>query len=351
VEFDLAQSYGPAWTMRDLLALGDEDTADVLDTKLTYSSGAGNEALRSAIGEFEGVKAEDVQIVTGAQEALLIVFLLAAERGRNVVLPQPGYPPCAALARGFGLEVRHYALKRDDGFRLDVDEVLRHVDERTAIVLINSPHNPTGSVVAEEDCRALHAFCAERGIALVCDQVYHPIYHAREAPTAASLPNTTVVGDLSKAFCLSGLRVGWIVERDAARMQRYRTARTYFTVSNGPLSERLALHALRHRDAILGPARALVARNLRLLDGFYPAHAGFLGCFPPGGGFVTFPWLRDERDARPFCQQLRTAGVFTVPGDCFGAPDHLRLGFGVPTEQFARALERMSDVMSNMNVR
>jgi aspartate/methionine/tyrosine aminotransferase len=347
IDYDLAQSYGPSWTVRELLALDGSSADEVLDCRLLYATAEGDERLRTALAEMEGVRASEVQIVTGAQEALAIAFFLAGERGRNVVLPQPGYPPCAALARAFGLEVRPYVLNRNRGFQVDVDEVLHQIDAKTALVLATSPHNPTGSVLGDAEQRALHDACQARGIPFIVDQVYHPMHFGNQPPSAASLPNATVFGDFSKALSLSGLRLGWIVERDRARMQRYRTVRTYFTVSNTPLSERLGTLAVQHRDAILDRGRAVAVANLRVLSEFFAEHSEFFGYAAPTGGFVTFPWLRSGENARPLCQALASAGVFTAPGDCFGAPDHMRIGFGIPSEHFGPALERIASAIAS----
>src|SRR5258708_2769242 len=146
IEYDLASSTGPVWTLRELLALSDRNELDaLLDTSVSYTSAAGTLALRTAIAALEGVEADEVQVVTGASEALLILFFLAAEPGANVVLPNPGFPPNAALAESFGIAIRYYTLRAENQFRLDPDEIRRLVDRYTRLLLVNSPHNPTGS--------------------------------------------------------------------------------------------------------------------------------------------------------------------------------------------------------------
>src|SRR3982750_432770 len=209
IEFDLASSTGPVWTLRDLLALeGTESTEQLLDTPLSYTDAAGSVALRSEIAGMYDVDPEVVQLFTGGAEALLALFFLAAEPGANVVLPQPGFPANTALAEAFGLAVRQYQLRAETSFRLDPDEVFALVDRNTRLLLVNSPHNPSGSVIGAAEMKVLHDFCAERQIVFVSDEVYHPVYHGPEMPSAAGLPHATVLGDFSKVLCLSGLRTG-----------------------------------------------------------------------------------------------------------------------------------------------
>jgi aspartate/methionine/tyrosine aminotransferase len=346
-EFDFASSTGPHWTLGELFGLiGTDEQSLLLETELVYSSASGNEDLRQAIGEMQGVSAEQVQVLTGASEALLILFCTAAEPGANVILPFPLFPSTAALCELFGLETRFYHLRRENDFRVDLDEIKKLTDDKTKLLLVNTPHNPTGATLSDEELRELHDFAVARRVQFVSDEVYHPIYHGRETRSAASLPHATVLGSFSKALSLSGLRVGWIIERDAARLRQYTDARGYFTISNPPLAEKFALIAVRHREAIFARTRKVAAANLNLLDRFFAEHADDLDWIRPRGGLTAFPWLKRERDAREFCSQLAAnASVLLVPGDCFQIADHFRLGFGVTDAGFAGGLERFADFL------
>jgi len=346
VEFDLGASTGPGWTLRELLALaGPEAMESLLDTRLFYTSASGSKDLREALAGMYGVAPEDIQVCTGSAEALWLLFFHAAEAGANVVLPNPGFPTNTALADGFGIETRLYTLRREEGFRIDLDQIRGLVDDRTAFVLVNTPHNPTGAILTDGEMEELHAFCAARGVQLVSDEVYHPIYHGTPAASAARLPHATVLGDFSKALCLSGLRVGWIVERDPARRRRYLNARSYFTASNTALGERLAVLAVQHRDAIYGRALRVAQANLRLLDDFFGEFGDVLRWVRPRGGMIAFPWMADGSDGREFCRRMMQSGVMLAPGDCFGMPDHFRLGFAASGENFPEALRRLTGAL------
>ena len=350
IEFDLGSSTGPNWTLRELLKLAGEDALErLLDTRLVYTSAAGTDPLRSAIAGLQDVDPSHVQVVTGSAEALWLLFFHAAEAGANVVLPNPGFPTNLALAESFGIEVRQYTLRAENAFRVDPDEVGRLVDKHTRFVLVNSPHNPTGAVLSDHEMESLHDFCAERGVQFVSDEVYHPIYHnlsgGADMRSAARLPHATVLGDLSKALCLSGLRVGWMIERDPKRRARYTNARSYFTVCNTVVSERLAVLALEHREAIYGRARSIARANLSLLEQFFGEFGDVLRWIRPSGGMTAFPWLADGSDAREFCQRLVGHGVMLAPGDCFGMPSHFRLGFAASGESFPRGIERLGEIL------
>src|SRR5215471_17291435 len=145
IEFNLAASTGPVWTVNDILALADEETRHrFLNHKLVYSRPAGVDSLREAIAEMQGVPVDSVQVMTGASEALVAMMWLLNEPGANVILPLPGFTTFAALPESLGLEIRHYRVRRENGFRIDPDEIKQLADAKTKLILVNNPHNPTG---------------------------------------------------------------------------------------------------------------------------------------------------------------------------------------------------------------
>jgi len=348
VEFNLASSEGPAWTLDEILSLGsEEDRYRFLNHTLHYSRPEGADGLRAVIAGMQGVDVDAVQVVTGASEALLILFWLAAEAGANVVLPQPGYPPFSALPESLGIEIRYYAVRKENGFRIDPEEIKRLADRNTKLILVNSPHNPTGATIGDAELDSLHEFTASRGIQLISDEVYHPIYHlsgGEQATRSASrLPHATVIHDFSKAFPLSGVRTGWMIEHDRKRRELYWNARTIFSISNNTAGEMLAEIAMRHRAIVLGRTQEAATRNLRLLHTFMAEHRETIGWIPPRGGVTGFPWLIGGENSRAFCQAAADQGILLAPGDCWDAPSHFRLGFAKMAGEFPKALERLGE--------
>ena len=337
IAYDLAASTGPKWTVRELLALGEGASLD--DAIIGYAPSEGTKALRQAIGAFLGVDPDWVVVTTGASEAFSILLCLAAQRGANIVLPSPGYPAYEPMAAVWGLGVRHARLARDKGFRQDAADVLAAVDGGTALALVNTPHNPAGTVMPREEIASLASALKPKGVPLIVDEVYHPLYFGAPQATAASIENVTVMSDMSKAQSLAGLRIGWLVERDPRRRERIIDARSYFTISSSPVLERLAVHALAHHDVLLSKLHAMASENLAALSAFMDRVSDVLAWARPAGGTVCFPWFRDGRDSRAFCEGLAAMGVLVAPGDCFGMPEHMRVGFALlKHEKFLEAL-------------
>ncbi len=352
IRFNLASSTGPRWTLGDLLALGDGlglpglGVQGLGELRLSYAPPQGSEALRRQVAALHDVDPDWVVITTGASEALSALYCLASEAGAAITLPFPSFPAMPVMARAWGLDVSTYALDRADGFKQSAERVLAATGERTRLVLVNTPHNPTGSVMPQAEIARLAASLEQRLIPLVVDEVYHPLYHgAPAAASAAKLPNTIVVGDLSKALSLPGLRIGWLIDRDARRRERLIDLRSYFTISGSPVTEAIAARALANRESIVGRLRAVAAANLAALADFMSAHDDTFGWVAPAGGTTVFPWLVDGSDARELCATLARAGVLLAPGDCFDAPAHFRLGIGTQADGFQQALDIVSETL------
>jgi aspartate/methionine/tyrosine aminotransferase len=344
--WDLGSVAGPTWTVSELLKLGtSKERRSFTSTRLSYSKAAGLDELRVSIADRHAVSPDDVLVLTGASEALLLVFFTAAEPGANVVLPAPCFPPTSAVPRALGLEIRTYTLDRDAGYAINLDEVTSLVDSRTKVLLINSPHNPTGAVVDDHTKRELHEIAHRHGASFVSDEVFHPIYHGRPSVTAA-VAGATIVGDASKALSLPGLRVGWLIERDPELRARYLGGRMNFTITNSPTSERLAAIALRNAEIILERTQRVANANLAVLRDFMSRWSAQMAWVDPTGGTSCFPWLRSGESSRPLCELLLGAGILTVPGDAFGHPAHIRIGFATEGDLPA-ALEVADSVLES----
>ena len=229
--------------------------------------------------------------------------------------------------------------------------MMRLADARTKLILVNTPHNPSGALVAEEAVRALDAFAQRRGIPLVVDEVYHPIYHGASARSAGEYSRASVLGDFSKSFSLPGLRIGFLLERDPKLRHELENAHGYFTTSTSILGELLAEIATRNRETIWNRARRVSAPNLALLDDWAVANEEHIEWLRPRGSMTAFPRVRGLSDARPFCVAAAERGVLVALGEAFGAPAHFRIGFGLEMPRYREALGILSEVLAGQGWR
>jgi len=350
IRFNLAASTGPNWTLKDVLALVGEDTSTLDNIKLTYAPPEGHRALRARISATSGADPDWVVVTTGASEAMSILLCLCAQPGGNVVLPSITFSPFNAMAMAWGLGLRPYEMSETNGFRQTAEHTLDAVDHDTRLVIVNSPHNPTGSVMPRAEIEILAAELKRRKIPLVVDEVYHALYYGKEQHSAVGIDNAIVVGDMSKTLSLAGLRTGWIIDPDAERRKRIILARMTFTVCGSPILEAVTEHALRAREQLVSRTEAVAKPNLVALEGFMALHANTLSWVRPEGGTVAFPWFRNHRNSRQFCELLARKGVLVAPGDCFGMPHHIRIGFGAQADDFPIALEIMAEALREMQL-
>lgn len=345
LDMDLAGSAGPPWTLGALLGL--EGAEQLGRIELGYSALKGSTELCLAIAQMYDVDPDWVIATNGATEAFNLIFAAHAERGHHVLLPAPCYPALPAIAQIHGLCARSYSLLRDNSFEIDISQVLSlAVKGRTAMAVINTPHNPTGAVIGRSNSVRLAELLEQDDIPLVADEVFHPAYHGESIPSLAGCRNVILVGDLSKAFSLPGLRIGWIVDPDDKRRSRYRGIRGLMSLGGSPVLEHLALHAFSRRQQIIERTMATVASNLSELKGFMARNNDKLSWVQPKGGLVAFPWFRDGRDTRPLCERLAAKGVLFVPGNCFGMPEGVRIGMGCEPAIFEAALNILEEELT-----
>lgn len=302
--------------------------------------------MREAIAAFHGAEPDQVVVTTGASEALSLLFCVLERPGGNIVIPEPGYPAYGAMAAAWRLRANAYRLDRAEGYIQHAEAVLAATTANSVAAIVNTPHNPSGSVMEHREVFALAAELGARGVPLIVDEVYHPIYFGSPQPSAARIENVIVISDLSKALSLPGLRIGWIIDRDAERRRRLIDARSYFTISHSPLLEKIAAHALNHSSAIVERAQRVADKNLTMLEAAIERSGSALSWVRPAGGTTAFPWFTDGRDSRPFCEVAATRGVLLAPGDCFGCPDHVRLGVASQPNGFDAGLATLSDLLA-----
>jgi aspartate/methionine/tyrosine aminotransferase len=339
------------WRMSELLALADADARERWERlSLGYTEGQGAPVLREALaGLYPGVRPEQVLTFAGAQDALFVLMNVLLGPGAHAVVTWPGYQSLYEVARATGAGVTPLRLREENGWRLDLGELERALRPDTALIVVNFPHNPTGALPDADTWRGLFALAEARGVRVLSDEVYRWMeYDPRDTlPAAVELSERAVsVSVMSKSFGLAGLRVGWMVCRDAEILARCAAFKDYTSLCNAAPSEVLALVALRARERVLARSRAILQENLARLDGFFSRRADLFTWVRPRAGSVAFPRLVPDVPIATFCEQLVSQeGVLLLPGDVYDFPArHFRMGLGRTNlpEALAR-LERFCD--------
>ena len=325
-----------------------------------YPPGPGVADLRLAVAEhqkrFHGLNYDpdgEVLITTGATEALAGALLGILEAGDEVVLLEPmydSYQACIALA---GAVTRPVTL-RPPSYRLDVEALRSAVTSRTRMILLNTPHNPTGAVLDRDELRAIADLAIEHDLVVVSDEVYeHLVYDGAEHVSIASLPGmwerTLVISSGGKTFNTTGWKVGWICG-PATLVAAARAAKQFLTyVSSGPFQPAIAAGLRLPDEYFVGLASDLQRKRDRLMRGL--GAAGFETYEPRGTYFVTVDIrpLRADGDGYAFCRELPDrCGVVGIPNVVFYDRDHehegrhlVRFAFCKRDEVIDEAVERL----------
>ncbi|MFJ3498082.1 pyridoxal phosphate-dependent aminotransferase [Streptomyces sp. NPDC086091] len=326
-----------------------------------YPPGPGVPELRTAIAEHQrrryGLAVDpdtEVLVTAGATEAIAAALLALVEPGDEVVALEPyydSYAACVALAGGTRVPVTLRPDPAEARFRLDLDELRDAVTDRTRLLLINTPHNPTGTVLTRAELTAIAELAVERDLLVVTDEVYeHLVFDGAEHVPLATLPGmrerTVTIGSAGKTFSFTGWKVGWVTAAPAL-VSAVRSAKQFLTyVSAGPFQYAVA-EALALPDSYFDGFRAdLLAKRDLLAAGL--ADAGF-GVFRPAGTYFVTTDIRPlgESDGFAFCRALpERAGVVAIPNAVFydhreaGAP-FVRFAFCKRTEVLQEAVKRL----------
>ncbi len=324
-----------AYRLDELLELADERTLALWQgLTLGYTAPSGHPLLRAEIaGLYEHVEPDDVLTCAGADEAIFLAMSAILRRGDHAVVAWPGYESLASLAGATGAEVSRLHLDPESGWGLDLEALRRVLRRETRLIVVNYPHNPTGTLLDRATLEGLAALAGEIGAVLLCDEVYRLLEYdpGERLPAGVDLGRHGLsIGVMSKAFGLAGLRVGWLASRDRDLLQRVAALKDYTSGCLSAPSEVLALVALRSRERVLARSRALLARNLALLDSFFADWEGVLEWVRPRAGCVAYPRLLTGEPVEQFAARLTAEeGVMLVPGAVYGDFDNrFRIGFG-----------------------
>ncbi|MBI4184696.1 MAG: pyridoxal phosphate-dependent aminotransferase [Proteobacteria bacterium] len=324
------------------------------EDRLGYTEALGIPELRARIAEHYrqryGLALDPGRVVvsTGSSGAFLLSFLAAFEAGERVALASPSYPAYRNILVALGIEP--VPLPAGPGTRFQpsvslIEEAKARLGRGIDGLIVASPSNPTGSMLAEDDLAGLVAYCRAEGIRLVSDEIYHGITYERRARTALEFgPEPIVVNSFSKYFSMTGWRLGWmIVPEDLARAVEC-LAQNLF-ISAPTLSQRAALAVFEAEDEL----EANVARYRRnrevLLDGL--PRAGFDRLAPADGAFYLYADVGHmTNDSAAFCaRMLAETGVAATPGLDFD-PERgnraVRFSFAGATEEMAEAVRRLA---------
>ncbi|NOD99612.1 aminotransferase class I/II-fold pyridoxal phosphate-dependent enzyme [Ruegeria sp. HKCCD6228] len=333
---------------------------DALDPALpldwNQKSFRGLPALRRHVMDRAGLsdvcKSDDVLITAGAAEANYLAFMQLVQPGDEVVTERPGWPQAGVLAEAVGATLKVVDREESAGWVLPLDEVEAAVTERTRLIFVTNPNNPTGRLMTRAELERLAQIADRVGAWLVVDEVYAGLeWDGSRAPSIAGLyPRGITTGSVSKALGLQGLRTGWMICRDPDLIWDAIILRENSSEIMNILGEVIAEIALRpdRYNQSMKTARAAGMKTLERLDRFV-AEQPRLDWVKPQAGLIGLARL-DGIDGDVFAKRLLADPyrTFLLPGSSYGMQNHVRLGVGGgAAANLDLGLERMGELLAN----
>ncbi len=352
--YNLAETCVDSLTVEELLELSgerEELLRQIMDLRLSYGDIPGSDELRSLIAGLYGrKKAENVLVMNGGAAANFLSLYTLVEPGDEVISVAPTYQQLYSIPESFGADVKILPLRPEQGFVPDPEELKSMVTDRTRLICLNNPNNPTGALMDGDLLESVVDIARSCGAWIHCDEIYRGLVHDSNAvvPSVADLYEKGIgTGSMSKVFSLAGLRVGWITAPEEF-LARCFSHRDYTTISCGRLDDLLARVALKNRSAILERNLAIVRRGGATLDAWVNAESRVDYVRPSAG---TTAFLRYDYDipSKDFCLRLfRGDGTFLLPGSCFDMEKWLRIGYAFDPEQLEKGLANLSSFLRGL---
>lgn len=319
-----------------------------------YTSNAGLKELKEEIVKYLERKcnvsynpAKEVMVTVGGSEAIDIAFRAMLDAGDEVLIPMPcyvSYLPCVTLADGVPVPIE---LKEENEFKLTKEELLEHITDKTKILVLPFPNNPTGAVMTEEDLKPIVEVVKEKDLYVISDEIYSELTYGTAHKSIVSFPGmkerTILINGFSKAYAMTGWRLGYAAA-PAVILEQMLKIHQFAIMCAPTTSQYAAVEALRNGDKDVEMMRTAYDQRRRFL--IKALRDMGLQCFEPFGAFYVFPSIKEfgmtsEEFATKLLEEQKVA---VVPGSAFGAGGEgfIRISYAYSIEDLKKALDRIN---------
>ena len=347
VEMDLSESGVRPVSLRELSEMG-LDVDAILDTPLGYSQSNGTVPLRRRLAAlYPGATPDHIEVTNGTSEANYLLALTLLREGDQVAFEVPNYMQLGGVPLSLGAGVRRFSLRLDRGWEPDWEEFDRAVTDKTRLVYLSNPNNPTGSILSPEAMRRIVARCDETGAYLMADEVYlgAEIDCPRTAGFWGMSDRVIVTSGLSKAYGIPGVRIGWIVGPPQVVAECW-AQHDYLTIGPNKLSDAVAMVAVdtANRERLYSRTRAILQHNLPIMREWVDSFGGFLSFREPRAGALCLVRYGSRTPSLEIAGRVRVnQSVLIVPGVHLGLEGYLRIWLGGKPEFLREGLRRIGE--------
>jgi aspartate/methionine/tyrosine aminotransferase len=299
---------------------------------LFYGDHKGKPALREIIAADAALTGNDVLVTPGAAAALFIVATSLLEKDEHIVVAKPNYATNIETPRAIGAQLSFLSLRFENEYAIDISELECLITNKTKLVSLTYPHNPTGTLTDEATLKKIIAIIEQKGCYLLMDETYREMSFAAKLPVAATLSDRVIsISSMSKAYGLPGIRMGWIICRNKQLMETFLAAKEQIVITNSVTDEEIAYQYLYKRDQLFAPVKAKILDNFSIVNTFMQQQQ-LLEWIAPKGGCVCFPRVKNNilLDMDHFHEVLlHKYKTYVGRGHWFEEDKrHIRIGFG-----------------------
>ncbi|MDO4903198.1 MAG: aminotransferase class I/II-fold pyridoxal phosphate-dependent enzyme [Limosilactobacillus sp.] len=336
-------------------AIIDAAFAKAKDGATHYTAAMGMPALREAICDYYfdqyqlKYQPEQVMVTVGAEHALFLAFQAILDPGDEVIIPEPCFSPYVSqvkMAQGVPVIVDG---KPEDGFKIDADEIAKKVTAKTKAIAINTPNNPSGNVMTEDEAKALADLAKEKDLLIFSDEIYADYLMPGQVftPIAKFAPeHVAIVSGMSKNFAMTGWRLGYIMGPEWL-IGAVGAVNDSVTFAAPSISQEAGLYALKHHDELVAPIIKTFQERLEYLQTELPK-IDWLDVSPVQGSIYVFADIRATgmKSVEFADQLLKKAGILVVPGLAFGecGEGFVRIAATQPLETLKKAVAKLKQI-------
>ncbi|MEM0313001.1 MAG: pyridoxal phosphate-dependent aminotransferase, partial [Candidatus Bathyarchaeia archaeon] len=295
--------------------------------KTKYASAAGEKELREALAEIHGVSADNIVVTPGSKWAIFAVMYLLLEKGDNVIIPSPHWTAYDLAVKSLGAEVRLLKTSLDSEWKVNPESLEKLINEKTKLIILNNPNNPTSKVMDEKVVSAVVETANRKGVRILSDEVYADISFVKAKSLLEYSGEHIIIKSFSKTFAMTGWRIGYAIADKQLTDKIIKL--NQITLTNVPVFiQDAALKALEHRHEIIKTIREDYYKRAEIACKMLSNTK--LKFTKPEAPFYLFPKL-DGLDSEKFAFNLLDKGVAVAPGTSFGDyREHFRIALTAP---------------------
>tara|TARA_Y100000590_G_scaffold52595_2_gene55161 strand:- start:763 stop:1887 length:1125 start_codon:yes stop_codon:yes gene_type:complete len=345
VKINLTESGIEPFSLKELMSKSELD--ELINLPLGYGYTQGNPKLRERISSlYKGFNYKNILVTAGSSEAIFITALLIMSEGDELVMMTPNYLSINGVASFVKAKVSYIKLEEDLGWSIDLDKLKEMVTEKTKLISVCNPNNPTGSVMNEKEMKEIVKIADSVGAYIHSDEVYIGTeLSGSETPSFQNFYHKVLVtSGLSKTFSNPGIRIGWLAAEEQLIEEGW-AIKDYTTVASSILSQHIACKVLEPMtiQKIKKRAKKLLNENLEYFEKWIIPYSNNLSFTrPQAGGFIYVKYNLDINSTDLIHNLRKNEGVFVVPGDSFGMDGYFRVGLGSEPETFIKGLDLIS---------